>query len=56
MKKIAIVFSLFIILLAASGCAFLDIPSFRLYVGYDLTLSDKIIPNDLSLPTLSPHK
>jgi hypothetical protein len=50
MKKIFFFLVLLSSLFALSSCQFLNVPSFRLYVGYDLTPSNKIIPNDLALP------
>jgi hypothetical protein len=50
MKKIA--FLLFVIALctASLGCQYLNVPSFRLYVGYDVNPKSEIIPNDYALP------
>ena len=47
---------IFCALLAASlflmSCHYLDVPSFRLYIGYDLNPSTKLLHNDVALPKL----
>ena len=50
MKRFLLFFILLTSLFVLSSCGYLSVPSFRLYVGYDLNPAAKIIPNDLALP------
>jgi hypothetical protein len=56
MKKTLLLFALLTLLFALSSCQYLNVPSFQLYVGYEVNPKSEIVPNDYALPKPRPEK